>query len=75
MGGVLQILILAMQEIPLAISTITAVKNLLSRDPAIPPDLQKILAETAADNAETISRAQAWLAANSPTAPAKPPVS
>lgn len=69
MGALLQIILLALQEIPLAANTFKSIRELLSRDPAIPLDLRKILADTAIDNAETIARAQVWLAAHPDTPP------
>ncbi len=53
-----------LQLSPLAIGTVTGIKHLLSQDPAVPPDLQKILADTASDNAATLASVNAWLAAN-----------
>lgn len=71
---IIQILTLALHEAPLAISTVTSIKNLLSRDPAVPPDLQKILAETATEQTATMARIEAWLAANPSPTPPTPPI-
>jgi len=61
---VVQIISAAMQLAPLAVTTIQGILGLLSKDPAIPADLQAILQSTANDNATTLANVQAWLAKN-----------
>lgn len=62
--ALISILLLIMKELPLAVNTVRGIKELLSKDPSIPAELQTILASTEADNAAVIASAQAWLAAN-----------
>jgi len=61
---ILQILTAALQLAPLGLGTITSIKQLLAKDPAMPADLAKILLDTAHDNAATLAAVQAWNAAN-----------
>lgn len=63
-AAVLQIITAAMQLTPLAVSTISGIKNLLAHDPNIPPDLGAILQDTADDNAATLGAVQKWLDEN-----------
>jgi hypothetical protein len=61
---VISIVTAALQLAPLGIQTVAGIKALLSQDPAVPPDLQRILADTATDNAATLAAVQVWLAAH-----------
>ncbi len=63
-GLIISIVTSALQLAPLGIETVNAIKTLLSQDPAVPPDLAKILADTATDNAATLAAVNAWLAAH-----------
>lgn len=63
-GLALSIITAGLQLLPIGVNTIAAIKKLLANDPAIPPDLKKILADTAADNAATLAAVNAWLAAH-----------
>ena len=61
---ILQIITAALQLAPLGITTVAEIKKLLAADPSTPPDLAKILLETAEDNAATLAAVEAWVAAN-----------
>ncbi len=63
-GLIISIVTSALQLAPLGIETVNAIKTLLSQDPAVPPDLAKILADTATDNSATLAAVNAWLAAH-----------
>lgn len=61
---VVSIITTALQLAPLGISTVTDIKKLLARDPAVPKDLAQILLDTASDNQATLAAVQAWLVAH-----------
>ncbi len=60
----IQIILLGLQAIPLAAGTVSAIKQILAKDPNIPADLQALLASTADDDTATLAALQTWVANN-----------
>ena len=61
---VIQILTAALQLTPLAVETVTGIKALLSKDPAVPEELKSILTQTITTDDATSAMIQLWRVAN-----------
>lgn len=65
-GLILQIISSALQLVPLGIDTISKVKEVLGKDPAVAEGLQSILDGTIAADDATIEMARQWKASLPP---------